>query len=231
MKKMILLAVMMMAPFGSGFAQSTGVFGYGIELFASGAGATNSGTVTLYALDPSGGDRLLPTNSTAVLSDAWTSASTGAAPTFDLGTFTTADLLTLTGGSLLTFQNGGAAVSPTGQYLNYSVVPLGNSSNYQPGINLPLDLADVPNAGSPVAGDDRWATESQSINLLAGLAPGQYELQTYGYASGNYESNQGADFGAVFTVAAVPEPTSWALGACAVGLLGVLLRLRRLRDC
>jgi hypothetical protein len=213
-----------MATAGSSFAQSAGTFGYGIELYATGSQALNSGTLTLYALDQGGGPRLTPSTSTATLSDVWTSASTGASPTFNLGTFTPGDSLTLTGGSLLTFDNNGGTVTAGNQYLNYEVIPVGSSnSNFAPGIALPLDTANV----GGTTGDDRWATESQSINLLAGLSTGTYELETYGYASGFFESNNSANYAAEFTVAAAPEPRAWALGLCALGLFWGLRRLRR----
>ena len=223
MKKMALLAVISLAAAGTGFAQTEGTFGYGIELLGSGSGATNSGTTTLYALDVGGGNALLPTGSTAVLSNAWTSASNGTTPTFNLGTFAVGNTLVLTGGSLLTFQNSGSTVNTANVYLNYSVTLLGQPSNFAPGINLPLNVANIP-GGNP--GDDRFSLESGSTNLLAGLAPGTYELQTYGYADGMFESNSGNNFGAVFTVNAVPEPSTWAL---MVGALGLVLGWRRLR--
>ena len=223
MKKIALLAVISLATATSGFAQTEGTFGYGIEILGSGAGAANSGTLTLYALDSGGGNALLPTSSSATLSTAWTAASSGLTPTYNLGSFASGNTLTLTGGSLLTFQNSGSTVNTNNVYLNYGVTLLGQSVSFAPGINLPLNVANIPGGN---AGDDRFSLESDSINLLSGLAPGTYELETYGYADGLYESDSGNNFAAVFTVDAVPEPSTWAL---MVGSLGLLLGWQRLR--
>src|SRR5271167_2718389 len=108
--KLIACVAALAATMSTGFAQlqntaNIGVFGFGIELDGTGALATNSGTVTLYALDNGGTTRLLPTGSSATLSTAWTGASTPASPTFNLGTFVYGtNSLTLEGGSLLTYK-------------------------------------------------------------------------------------------------------------------------------
>ncbi|HEV3271027.1 MAG TPA: PEP-CTERM sorting domain-containing protein [Candidatus Methylacidiphilales bacterium] len=211
-------------------AQIVGTYGYGIELLGTGSGALYNGQLTLYALDQGGGTDLIPSGSTATLSTAWNDTSTASSPTFNLGTFTSSDSLTLTGGSLLTFQNSGATVNTGDTYLNYSVSAVG-SSDYVPGVNLNVVVTDV---GS-TTGNTRFSTEAQSINLLAGLAPGTYELQTYGYAdysapSGGgqlYENNGRSDFGAEFTVVTAPEPSTWVLMLGGGFALFFLRRFRR----
>lgn len=206
-----------------------GIFGYGIELQATGAGATHTGT-TLYALNNGGGTELLPAGSTATLNlSSWLSSpESGAGPTFSLGTFnpTAGDVLVLKGFSMLTFRdaNGTPATDVTSSYGNYRVSAVGGAlASFPPGVQLTLNESMV--GGS--ANDDRWANEAQSINLLADLAPGTYVLGSYGFAStsdqGNkFANNGGPNYGALFTVV-VPEPTSVAL----LALSGLTLVCRR----
>jgi hypothetical protein len=240
MKKLLLLTALAFAlTAGSGFAQNAGQFGFGIELTGLGTLAFNNGVATLYALDNSGGTRLLPTGSSATLSTAWTGASTAAAPTFNLGTFLQSDTLDLDGGSYLTFKNGGADV--TGTTLSYRITPgATGSGSYAPAISLPFNEDNVNGA----TGDQRWSLESGTTNLIAGLAPGTYTLSVYGAAtvtgayttfspSGNgtlYENNGGGgtlDYSATFTV--VPEPSAWAMMLGGVGFLVAFQRLRSRR--
>jgi hypothetical protein len=202
-----------------------GAFGYGIELNASGGLATDSG-LSLYALDNSGGSRLPPVGSAATLRTDWTSSSTKGSPTFSLGTFNPYEggTLTLTGGSLLTYQHGDT-VDTGSATLNYEIYQLGGSGTYT-SFNLPFNEMNV--AGS--SGDTRFDTESQAINVLSGLAPGSYEISTYGNATADggtgpiFESNGGNDFGATFMV--VPEASTWVSLLAALGGL-ILLRGRR----
>jgi hypothetical protein len=227
--KLIAFVAALAATAGTSYA-SSGTFGFGIELDGTGALATNSGTTTLYALDNSGTTRLLPIEpantgspSTASLSTSWTSASTAASPSFNLGTFVYgSNSLVLTGGSILTYKNGGSDV--TGADLEYTVYAVGNSPGSFTQVNLPFNQDNVNSS----SGDQRWATESVSTNLLSGLNPGNYVLNVYGFASSTdgtlYESNTGANFAAGFTV--VPEPSTWAM---MFGGLGILVGLQRLR--
>jgi len=235
--KLLAFGLILAASSGTGFAQSAGTFGFGIELDGTGATATNSGVTTLYALDNGGTDRLLPIEpantgspSTATLSTAWSGASTAAAPTFSLGTFTEGvGTLTLEGGAMLTFKNGGENVN--GASLNYEILPVQSSFT---SVNLPFNQDSV----NGNTGDQRWATESLSTNLLAGLTPGTYTLDVFGEATTDiggspqpslFDSNGGANFGATFTVAAaaVPEPGTWAMMLGGLAMLVCFQRLRR----
>jgi hypothetical protein len=227
--KALAFALTLAASTGTGFA-SSGTFGFGIELDGTGATATNSGVTTLYALDNSGTTRLLPTGSTATLTSSWTGASTGAAPTFNLGTFVlgSGSTLTLDGGAILTFKNGGSDV--TSANLNYRITPgIGASGSFASAINLPFNEDNV----SGNTGDQRWATEALTTNLLTGLGAGTYTIDVFGAAPSSdgthFESNTGANFGATFTVqaaAVVPEPGTWAM---MIGGLGMLFGFQALR--
>jgi hypothetical protein len=211
------------------FGQSayTGIFGYGIELSATGSGAAKPGLI-LYALNNGGGAVLLPPGSSATLDGTdWGSASSGSSPTFSLGTFnpSAGDTLTLTGGAMLTYQGDGGTIYTGAVYLNYEVVPLGSSASFPPGINLPENAENDP-GGTP--GNELYDTESVAVNLLAGLTPGTYELETYGYAGSstgdNYANNNGPNYGAVFSV--IPEPGIFTSLLCGFAFL-LLLRRRR----
>jgi hypothetical protein len=220
-----------------GISHAQGVFGFGIELDGTGAAATNSGTVTLYALDQDGGSRLLPiepantgSNSSAVLNSSWTGASTPATPTFNLGTFVYGvNTLTLEGGSMLTFKNSSSGQDVTSATLNYQIYAVGSGPGATfTAVGLPFNQDNVPGAGSN-PGDQRWALESMSTNLLAGLNPGTYVIDVYGSsantAGGSFASNGGSNFAAEFTV--VPEPSTYAMMFGGLGVLVVLQRLRR----
>lgn len=225
----LLLAGMFLAGFSvSSEAQYTGIFGYGIELSASASGAFNPDQTTLYALNNGGGSALLPPGSSATLDENdWGSGSSGSNPTFNLGTFnpSAGDTLTLPGGAILTFQGNGGAIFTGAVYLNYEVFLSGSSGSFPPGTNLPENAESNP-GGTP--GNELYDTESQSINLLSGLAPGTYELETYGYAGSStgdkYANGNGSNYGALFTV--VPEPNTWAMLLSGIGVF-VLFRCRR----
>jgi hypothetical protein len=229
--KLIACVATLAATMGMSYAQGT--FGFGIELDGTGAGAANSGTATLYALDNSGGTRLLPvepanssTPSTATLSTAWTTSSTAASPTYNLGTFVDGiNTLTLEGGSLLTFKNTSAGQDVSQADLFYAIYAVGSTAGTFTDVSLPFNEDNV--AGN--TGDQRWAIESGSTNLLAGLNPGTYVIDVYGNAQSTggtlYESNGGANFAAEFTV--VPEPSTYAMMAGGLIALVAFQRLRR----
>lgn len=225
--KLLAFGLILAASSGVSFADS-GTFGFGIELDGTGALATNNGVLTLYALDNSGTTRLTPTSSTSTLSSSWTSSSTSISPTFNLGTFTQGvDTLTLGGGSMLTFKNSGSDV--TGATLEYQIFPSAGSPGGFTAVNFGFNQDNV--AGN--TGDQRWATEGLTTNLLASLAPGTYTLDVYGLSpstDGTHFENGGSvnNFGASFTIVAavVPEPSTWAM---MVGGLGMLVGFQILR--
>jgi hypothetical protein len=107
--------------------------------------------------------------------------------------------------------------------LEYAIDTLGTEGNWIGSDALPLNQSGV--AATP--GNLRLSDESQTVNLLTGLAPGTYVLETYALATSNigtlYENNGGGNFGAEFIV--VPGPSSLALAA--VGGLGLLGTLRK----
>lgn len=223
MKKLLVLGLALAVSAASASAANNpGIFGYGIELSATGSSATNPGQSTLYALIQNGETRLLPTNSTATLSTAWNNTSNDTTPTFNLGTYDpgAGDTLVLKGGSFLTFGN----VDTTNVYLNYRItagtMPAGG---FVMGNNLPINSTDPSGNGNS---DRRFASESFHINVLESLAPGTYTIDTYGFADGSFASNGGANFAATFTV--VPEPATWMAGLFVCGAAGLhLARSRR----
>jgi hypothetical protein len=233
--KLIACVAALAASTGLSYAGS-GTFGFGIELDGTGASATNSGAITLYALDNSGTTRLEPQSGTPVISTAWTSASSGTTPTFNLGTYYTGDTLVLDGGSMLTFKNSGSDV--TDSNLEFAIYKLGSSPGSFTQVSLLFNQDNVNGS----SGDQRWATENgytsypqggsgtfTPVNLLAGLGAGNYVLAVYGYADStdgsHFESNGGLNYAAEFTV--VPEPSTWAMMFGGLGMLLCFQRMRR----
>lgn len=198
----------------------SGIFGSGVELNVN-------GSLTLYALDNSGTTRLTPTGSSATLDQTSWANGSEAAPVLNLGSFDpNTQTLTLTGGSLLTFKNGGSDV--TGAFLDYRVfTPAGSPSGSFTEIGLPFNEDNV----SGNTGDQRWADESQTVNLLSGLTPGTYELGVFlretSTDGGAFSSNGGGNYGATFTV--VPEPGTIISFLSGSSLLGGLMFIRRRR--
>jgi hypothetical protein len=203
------------------FAQS-GTFGSGVELNANGAGNT------LYALDNGGTTRLTPVGSTATLDQTSWANGSEAAPVLNLGTFNpgAGQSLTLNGGSLLTFKTGNSDV--TAAFLDYRVFLTGGGpSGSFTEISLPFNEDNV----NGTTGDQRWADESQTANLLSGLTPGNYTLGVFlrenSTDGGAFSSNGGANYGATFTV--VPEPGTIISFLSGSSLLGAMMFIRRRR--
>ena len=196
----------------------SGIFGSGVELNANGA-ADN----TLYALNNSGGARLEPVGSSATLDETSWNNGSDASPQLNLGTFdiTMGQTLTLNGGALLTFKNSGSDV--TGAFLDYRVFTAGSPSGAFTEISLPFNEDNVNGS----TGDQRWASESQTVNLLAGLPNGDYELSVFlretSTDGGAFSSQSGANYAADFQV--IPEPSTMVVGVLTV--LGTLFLRRR----
>jgi hypothetical protein len=115
--------------------------------------------------------------------------------------------LNLTEGSTKTYKNGTSDVCSA--RLQYSIYPVGGSPSFM-AINLPF------NANLPSSGDQLWKNTSVSVNLAAGLAPGNYKIAIYSDATvsnsntggcpssySQYYSNSGANFVANLTITAV----------------------------
>lgn len=137
----------------------------------------------------------------------------------NLGTFnaTVGNTLTLAGAEIKTWKDNGGDV--TGGKFDYRVYQTGDT----PGAFSEITLNWVANlAGS----DQKWDNTTANINLLTGLANGNYTLEVYAYATSNQgnpvSNNGGANYKATFTV--IPEPTAALLGG--LGLLGLLRRRR-----
>ena len=132
------------------------------------------------------------------------------------------DLLILDGGEALTFKNNGGGISGTdvtGTFVNYSI----DGGSFT-GLSL---LFNQDNVSGNNNGDQRWASDTYSINVLAGLGYGTHTLTFYTSGSTNgadiFDSNGGNNFTATFQV--VPEPSTWAIGGLtALGLVGSFVR-------
>ena len=181
-----------------------GQYGYGLIIKAN--GATN-----LYGLNAGGGSALLPTSSSATYDGTSWANGSGAAPALNLGTFNplVGDQLVLQGGSALAYADVGSGGYVSGGYINYRVfagtgtVAHASAPGYNPGIAMPVDVSLGGN-------NSRVAVQGVNSNLLAGLAPGTYTLETYGYLYGNsdattgasgFANNGGNNYGAYFTIA------------------------------
>jgi PEP-CTERM motif len=216
-KKLALAAVLSLS--ASSIFAASGIFGSGVELNAN-------GTATLYALDNGGTTRLTPVGSTATLDQTSWANGSEAAPVLNLGTFDPGlgQTLTLTGGSLLTFKSTPSDV--TAAWIDYRVfTPVGTPSGAFTEVGLPFNEDNV----NGTTGDQRWATEALSVNLLSGLTPGTYELGVFlredSTDGGAFSTQNGANYGATFTV--VPEPATILLVGPA--LLGGWFFARRRR--
>ena len=211
--KVIAFVAALAASMGMSHAGS-GLYGFGIALDGTGAGAVNSGTATLYTLQYNGD-----------LSDPGTTLSTAwGSSTFNLGTYIDGqNTLTLLGGAMDTYKDEGSDV--TAAQLYYTLTGPGGSYTL---VNLPFG-ANLTFNGDGSGHNQLWDTASGSTNLLAGLNPGTYTLYVYGEAvdtDGNaYSNNGGSNFSATFTV--VPEPSTYAMMFAGLGALVAFQRLRR----
>lgn len=216
----------------AGIANATffGEYGYGLELDAN-------GVTTLYGLDTGGGSDLIPNGSSVTYDGTSWTGGTESAPALNLGTFTLGvDTLTLVGGSELLYADSANGGYASGGYLNYQVFPGTGSAAvaaapaWPGGIAIGIDQTSV--GGN--ANNTRVAVEGLNVDLLSGLTPGVYTLRSYGYGYGNsdattgastFANNGGGNYGAYFTVQAVPEPATFALAG--LGLASLIIFRRR----
>ena len=206
----------------------SGIYGSAVEL-------NINGSLTLYVLENpgannGGGTVLIPTGSTATLNESSWGNSSESSPTLNLGTFVPAlgQSLLLTGGSLLTF-DGDSNV--TDGFLDFRIFQSSPSGTFTE-FSLPINATNV--SGSPAR--KRWASETQTYDLLAGLPVGTYVLGVYLRDSAtdgaSFSRVDGTNnFGATFTVAdvsAVPEPSSPIMLIGGIGIVAAVF-LRRQR--
>lgn len=213
---LLLLVGTMLAPakvFGD-----AGIFGTDIGLKSN---LFNSGGNTFFEADLLGDGRHAPIASGSVTLPV--TLNTTGFNGLNLGNFNpgAGDTLILIGGEALTFKNTGTDV--TGTFINWSIDGGGFT-----GFSLGFNEDNVNAAG----GDQRWASTDGNINLLTGLGLGQHTLTFF--ASGAttnpdgeiFDSNNGANFTATFTV--VPEPSTVSLLAIsAIAGSSWLIRRRR----
>ena len=140
------------------------------------------------------------------------------------------DSFRLTGGETNTFKNNNTSGNGfndigTPSFL-YSVVPNGVSGSFP----LAFDSQTTSPTGSI---DQKWQTLGQNVNLLAGLAPGDYTVNFRVTAptgnNGNFSGGNILDSGAFSaSVTVVPEPSSLSLLA-GPAILGAWFFVRRRR--
>lgn len=153
-----------------------------------------------------------------------------------LGSFVEGNVANITDGAGLTFKNGGSDVS--GVDFNWRVwsgAPSGSFTSV--GLPFGADATFTDPAGNSYTngGDQRWGGNGSGVtaqNFLNGLTPGTYTLEIFLHANTNVgdrylnDAANGFDnYTATFTVAAIPEPTTF--GLVGVGLLGAWFIRRR----
>ena len=187
--KTITVAVLTALLAGSSVFAESGIFGSGVVI-------DNDGTLTLYETTLLGDSRHNPSGASPALNTAgW---GTTASPSPNLGAFDTGagDTLTFKGGGLLTYKNGLSDVFGANVY--YKI----DDGSYSSAIFLSHN----ENLGG---GDQRWYSDSSSVDLLAGLDNGTHSISIYFDASSSdgthFENNGTADFATSFDV--IPEPS------------------------
>ena len=128
------------------------------------------------------------------------------AAVFNNSTYATANTsIFLNGGEIKTFKNGGADV--TGARLFFRKYAVGATP---PATFTQVDLPFETNIGS--GGDQKWAKTNANINLANGLTPGNYTLEVYWQITTSlgdrFDSNNGANYKATFTVTSSTLPVS-----------------------
>ena len=203
--KMLLAISLSLAWFAN--VANAGYFGgYGFGLILD----VNGTTTNLYDVSGAGTD-LLPTGSTATYDGSSWANGSGSAPVLNLGTFNplTGDKIVLQGGSALVYADVGSGGYASGGYLNYRVFAGTGTVAQAAAPAFPGGTAMPVNA--ELTGNNwRVAVTNLNANIIAGLAPGTYTLETYGYLYGNsdattgasgFANNGGNNYGAYFTIA------------------------------
>ena len=198
-----LLVVALVALSSSSVLAETGFFGNNFVVLN-----VNNSTDTFYDLNPQ----------TLTENADFNGAFLG---TFDISLGNT---LVLAGGEFRTFQDPGQDVSSV--FINYSIRPTGGEGTFQP-----FSINFVSQTGNASGGLDKfWQTTDGSVNLLNGLAPGNYDFVVFGSATttqgDRFYSNNANNYTATFTV--VPEPSSLSLLA-GPAILGAWFFVRRKR--
>lgn len=177
-------------------------------IFGTGAAIDNNGTLTLYQTTLLGDSRHQPIGASPVQNSLGLDG-------LDLGDFdpSAGDNLTLAGAGVLTFKNSGSDVF--GATLIYSI-------NGAPEQALPNLFFNEDNV-SGVGGDQRWYSDGNSVDVLAGLANGDHTLTVRYEAFHDAGTHSTGAYTADFTI--VPEPSAALLGG-----LGMLCLLRRQRN-
>ena len=219
MKKIAFLAIV------SALALSTGSLFAGFGTFGSGVVLDINGSITLYEISLAGDSRLVPLGSSPTINS--TSQSAFANGTKTLGTFDTVygtPTFNLAGADLLTYKNSGDNVDAT--YISFRI---------DGGAITNMSLAFNEDNVASTSGDQRWYSQTggnigHEVNLLTGLADGTHTLEFWfsdhsdTANSTSYDSNDGLNYKATFTV--VPEPSTLAL-ILGGALVGGICRRRR----
>ena len=133
------------------------------------------------------------------------------APTYNGLNLGTVSSLTLNGGEVKTYKNGPGDV--LGAQIFYSIYPTSGSAGSFSNINLPFFQ------NLPTPGDQVWQEALAGVDVIQGLAPGDYYLQAFWQVNTNqgniFDSNAPLDVRAQFTVAqpvsTVPTMSEWGL--------------------
>lgn len=139
----------------------------------------------------------------------------------------------------------GAGANCSRGWLNALFIDLGNTSGVFDRTNgfafWPDNAATTPYYATPGAAITAATTGGYTVSSLAGgsysaeKAPFSLNLQNgqevnFFIKDSNYSDNQGGVSLALSKVAAVPEPATWAMMFVGFGLLGAVMRRRRMTD-
>lgn len=148
-----------------------------------------------------------------------------------LGSFTQGASAWLSGADLFVWKNSGGDVTGARAYWRVDG-DAWQELTLNWGSNVPLT---VPGTASTTGGgdDQSWRLTGGQVDFLAGVQPGQHQLQVYFKALTNegdrFNGTAAAPFAAGFSVSAVPEPATallWLLGLGAVSLGAARRRAR-----